>query len=72
MRCAPGFRLSPKSSHNSLTSYPADTPQDLSRVILWTLMPTEPAVKRTIAFIDGQNLFYDARAAFDACIDPRL
>lgn len=27
-------------------------------------MPVEPAIKRTIAFVDGQNLFYAARAAF--------
>ena len=27
-------------------------------------MPTEPAVKRTIAFVDGQNLFHAAREAF--------
>ena len=27
-------------------------------------MATEPAVKRTIAFVDGQNLFHSAREAF--------
>jgi uncharacterized LabA/DUF88 family protein len=27
-------------------------------------MPPEPAVKRTIAFVDGQNLFHQARNAF--------
>lgn len=27
-------------------------------------MPPEPAVKRTCAFVDGQNLFYASRAAF--------
>ncbi len=27
-------------------------------------MPAEPAAKRTIAFFDGQNLFYAARHAF--------
>jgi uncharacterized LabA/DUF88 family protein len=27
-------------------------------------MPAEPAVKRTVAFIDGQNLFHHARNAF--------
>ena len=27
-------------------------------------MPAEPAVKRTIAFVDGQNLFHSARNAF--------
>lgn len=27
-------------------------------------MFTEPAVKRTIAFFDGQNLFYAAKYAF--------
>ncbi len=27
-------------------------------------MPDEPQVKRTIAFFDGQNLFYAAKSAF--------
>ena len=27
-------------------------------------MPAEPAVKRAVAFIDGQNLFHSARATF--------
>lgn len=27
-------------------------------------MPAEPVVKRTIAFIDGQNLFYAVKKAF--------
>jgi len=27
-------------------------------------MPAEPAVKRTIAFVDGQNLFHNCRNAF--------
>jgi hypothetical protein len=27
-------------------------------------MPPEPAVKRTVAFIDGQNLFHSARESF--------
>lgn len=27
-------------------------------------MPTEPAVKRAVAFFDGQNLFYAAKYAF--------
>jgi uncharacterized LabA/DUF88 family protein len=27
-------------------------------------MPTEPSIKRTIAFIDGQNLFHAAKEAF--------
>ena len=27
-------------------------------------MPTEPAIKRVVAFIDGQNLFYAAKTAF--------
>src|SRR5439155_23705368 len=27
-------------------------------------MPTEPPLKRTVAFIDGQNLFHAAREAF--------
>src|SRR5207249_3390807 len=28
------------------------------------IMPAEPATKRTVAFIDGQNLFHMARQAF--------
>ncbi len=27
-------------------------------------MPTEPAIKRAIAFVDGQNLFRSAKTAF--------
>lgn len=27
-------------------------------------MPTEPSVKRAVAFVDGQNLYYSAREAF--------
>ena len=27
-------------------------------------MPAEPALKRTMAFVDGQNLFHNARSAF--------
>jgi hypothetical protein len=27
-------------------------------------MPTEPPVKRAVAFIDGQNLFHAAKRAF--------
>ena len=27
-------------------------------------MPTEPTAKRTVVFIDGQNLFHSAREAF--------
>lgn len=27
-------------------------------------MPPEPAVKRAIAFVDGQNLFHHVRSAF--------
>ena len=27
-------------------------------------MPAEPAIKRAIAFVDGQNLFHNARNAF--------
>ncbi|MEI6392163.1 MAG: hypothetical protein WCT12_13800 [Verrucomicrobiota bacterium] len=27
-------------------------------------MPDEPSIKRTIAFIDGQNLFHGAKEAF--------
>ena len=32
-------------------------------------MPPEPATKRTIAFVDGQNLFYAAKEAF-GCTYP--
>lgn len=51
---------------SSSTSYPADPPQGLSRVIFFSdsPMPAEPTSKRTIAFIDGQNLFHNARNAF--------
>jgi hypothetical protein len=28
------------------------------------LMPTEPSIKRTVAFSDGQNFFHHAKAAF--------
>lgn len=51
---------------SSSTSYPADPPQGLSRVIFFSdsPMPAEPTPKRTIAFIDGQNLFHNARNAF--------
>jgi uncharacterized LabA/DUF88 family protein len=37
-------------------------------------MPTEPTVKRAVVFIDGQNLFYAAKAAFGHAYpnyDPR-
>ena len=27
-------------------------------------MPTEPTTKRTVAFVDGQNLFHAAKEAF--------
>ena len=27
-------------------------------------MPTEPPTKRTVAFVDGQNLYYGVREAF--------
>lgn len=40
-------------------------PQGLGRGYLLTPMPRmEPAAKRTIAFVDGQNLFYAAKEAF--------
>ena len=32
-------------------------------------MPTEPTVKRALAFVDGQNLFHSAREAF-GCTHP--
>lgn len=31
---------------------------------MWVLMPPEPAVKRAVVFVDGQNLFHTAREAF--------
>ena len=50
--------FSRKPFDNTVTSYPADPPKGLSRVIFFGLfMPAEPALKRTIAFVDGQNLF---------------
>ena len=40
-----------KPFDNNITSYPADPPKGLSRVIfLGRFMPAEPAVKRAIAF----------------------
>jgi len=27
-------------------------------------MPPEPAIKRTVAFVDGQNLYHAARESF--------
>jgi uncharacterized LabA/DUF88 family protein len=41
-------------------------PQGPGRVILirGTPMPNEPAIKRTIAFVDGQNLFHATKDAF--------
>ena len=34
-------------------------------LFIWNLsMPAEPAVKRAIAFIDGQNLYHNARSVF--------
>ncbi len=55
-----------KSSDNQETSCPADPPQGFSRVILFLgpFMPVEPAVKRTVAFVEGQNLFHNARNVF--------
>lgn len=33
--------------------------------ILWgDFMPTEPSMKRAIAFVDGQNLYYHSKSAF--------
>src|SRR5580658_3606963 len=55
-----------KPFDNDLTSYPADPPKGISRVIsfLGPFMSVEPAVKRTIAFVDGQNLYHNARNVF--------
>ena len=49
-----------------MTSYPADPPQGLSRVIFLSHSEChlEPSVKRAIAFVDGQNLFHNVRYAF--------
>jgi uncharacterized LabA/DUF88 family protein len=33
-------------------------------LFFWTLMPIEPVVKRAFAFVDGQNLFHNARSVF--------
>lgn len=49
---------------------PLDMPQGLRRGYPFTginqgiAMPVEPAIRRTIAFFDGQNLFYAAKYAF--------
>jgi hypothetical protein len=43
---------------------PLDTPQGPGGVILFRVMPAEPSIKRAVAFFDGQNLFYHAKAAF--------
>jgi hypothetical protein len=45
---------------------PSDQPQGLRRgsVFLGVSVPVEPSVKRTVAFVDGQNLFYAAKKAF--------
>jgi hypothetical protein len=54
-----------KPFDNNGTSYPADPPKGLSRVIYFGLrMPAEPAVKRTIAFVDGQNPSHNVRSVF--------
>src|SRR5690348_11595970 len=50
---------------NSDTSYPADPPQGLSRVIFFLRAHAIRApIKRTIAFVDGQNLFHNVRSVF--------
>lgn len=47
------------------TCPPPDPPKGPGGVILSVAMsPSEPAVKRAVAFIDGQNLFHAAREAF--------
>lgn len=48
------------------TSSPPDTPQGPGGVIFCrqSMPPFEPPIKRTVAFIDGQNLFFAAREAF--------
>jgi uncharacterized LabA/DUF88 family protein len=53
-------------------SSPLDTPKGLGRGYF---LPTEPAIKRAVAFFDGQNLFHAAKAAFGHTFpnyDPRL
>ena len=42
---------------------PLDTPQGLGRGYFFP-MPTEPPVRRAVAFVDGQNLFHAAKEAF--------
>lgn len=45
---------------------PPDLPKGPGGVIhFWAvLMPPEPTIKRAVAFVDGQNLFFAARRAF--------
>ena len=45
---------------------PSDTPQGPDGVILLpTPMKTRPATKQTLEYVDGQNPFQAAKAAFD-------
>jgi hypothetical protein len=47
------------------TCSPFDTPATASDgVIYFRTMPTEPALKRAVAFVDGQNLYHSAKTAF--------
>jgi uncharacterized LabA/DUF88 family protein len=70
--CLVGFTLRPVASTGNLISEiaPHSTNPKGSRMGLFYLMATpaqplvEPAIKRAVAFIDGQNLFHHARQAF--------
>lgn len=55
-----------KSKDNRFIYSPCDTPEGLTRgYLFWGhIVAVEPAVKRTVVFVDGQNLFYGAKIAF--------
>jgi len=56
----------PGTGDNLSNSYPADLPSKASVGLFFCLLPmtVEPAVKRAIAYVDGQNLFNSAKDAF--------
>ncbi len=64
-RIGPLTTISAGDSFSGIFS-PSDQPQGLRRVLFLggLTVPIEPPVKRTVAFIDGQNLFYAAKKAF--------
>ena len=43
---------------------PPDSPQGPGGVVFTRAMSTEPDIKRAVSFIDGQNLYRHAKAAF--------